>query len=415
MSAITAVVDSVLEAITKSAERTPKPYDAVGRVTKIDGKTAWVHIDGSTIEETPVKKTIACKPGDEVQIRVGGGKAWITGNSDSPPTDDTTASQALKGVQIMTKSMERIYKGVTGLNTLIRESVKGVEVGKVDRHGHYVNGHTLIDAEHNDFRVINAEGDVVAKFGEVAQIGEDDQYVRLGSSSIVMAVKDYYQSLKEVFRLTQSSGGILRFRKPKKDGEVLRWFDTMEMDEDRIGFYRGKSATGNVQDEYAQILLDRHDGFLMVEPGQDDDPYLGQDVTTIQHAKLDLNGYDAGEDLYHEVIADGRNGKVDADSGFFVAGDPIIQPVRGEISVASVPAGGFEYVVPLTAPTGWTLIGVGEWGVYQDTSGGSGVTLCQVRQVWHENNNAVHILGRNNGTTAGQKWKFFATGLYIKC
>lgn len=36
---------------------------------------------------------INCKSGDTVKIRVSGGKAWLTGNLTSPPTDDTAAEK----------------------------------------------------------------------------------------------------------------------------------------------------------------------------------------------------------------------------------------------------------------------------------------------------------------------------------
>lgn len=80
-----------------SAIQTPKvktePYDTEAEVTRVEGETAWVHIAGG-IDETPVKKTINCEKGDKVQIRVGGGDAWIVGNATAPPTDDTTALEA---------------------------------------------------------------------------------------------------------------------------------------------------------------------------------------------------------------------------------------------------------------------------------------------------------------------------------
>lgn len=68
-------------------------YDSTAQVVRVEGDTAWVHIPGG-IDETPVRKTIDVKTGDAVQIRVGGGKAWITGNQTAPPTDDTTAVKA---------------------------------------------------------------------------------------------------------------------------------------------------------------------------------------------------------------------------------------------------------------------------------------------------------------------------------
>ena len=39
-------------------------------------------------------------PGDNVQVRVGGGDAWLVGNQTAPPTDDRTALEALESASI---------------------------------------------------------------------------------------------------------------------------------------------------------------------------------------------------------------------------------------------------------------------------------------------------------------------------
>lgn len=68
-------------------------YDVSAVVMRIEDDTAWVHIDGG-VDETPVKLTVAAHEGDTVQVRVGGGTAWLTGNGTRPPTDDATAVAA---------------------------------------------------------------------------------------------------------------------------------------------------------------------------------------------------------------------------------------------------------------------------------------------------------------------------------
>lgn len=70
-----------------------KPYDTTATVTRIEGNTVWVHIPGG-VTETPIAQTIDCQAGDRVQVRISGGKAWITGNHSKPPTDDTAANRA---------------------------------------------------------------------------------------------------------------------------------------------------------------------------------------------------------------------------------------------------------------------------------------------------------------------------------
>ena len=91
------VYDRLVKDLAKILElrnKKPTPYDTRGIVNRIDEDgTAWVHIPGG-VDETPVKLTISAKEGDEVQLRVGGGRAWLTGNATNPPTDDTVANEA---------------------------------------------------------------------------------------------------------------------------------------------------------------------------------------------------------------------------------------------------------------------------------------------------------------------------------
>lgn len=83
--------------IAQTLKEEPKgktsPFDTNATVKRIEGGTAWVQIPGG-VDETPVQLTLNAKEGDAVQIRVAGGKAWITGNGTNPPTDDTRANEA---------------------------------------------------------------------------------------------------------------------------------------------------------------------------------------------------------------------------------------------------------------------------------------------------------------------------------
>lgn len=80
---------------TMNMPKGTEPYDTTAEVVRVDGDTVWVHIAGG-VDETPVKKTINAVKGDRVQIRVGGGTAWIVGNESKPPTDDREANKAKK-------------------------------------------------------------------------------------------------------------------------------------------------------------------------------------------------------------------------------------------------------------------------------------------------------------------------------
>lgn len=84
----------ITEAMTNTVKKKTEGYDTVAEVTRLDEHgVPWVKIPGG-VTETPVKKTINVEPGDEVQVHVGGGRAWLQGNYTSPPTDDKRANQA---------------------------------------------------------------------------------------------------------------------------------------------------------------------------------------------------------------------------------------------------------------------------------------------------------------------------------
>ena len=79
--------------ISESNSKKTKAYDTTAEVVRIEGDTVWVHIPGG-VDETPVKRTMSANVGDNVQVRVSGGTAWLQGNATSPPTDDTKANAA---------------------------------------------------------------------------------------------------------------------------------------------------------------------------------------------------------------------------------------------------------------------------------------------------------------------------------
>lgn len=118
MSQTESIVNGLIKAMSGADLRTQKPYDTPATVTRVEGDTAWVHIDGG-VTETPVKLTIAAHAGDKVQVRVGGGTAWLTGNGTRPPTDDLlaslakeTADGAIEELRIQNAIIERLVAEV---------------------------------------------------------------------------------------------------------------------------------------------------------------------------------------------------------------------------------------------------------------------------------------------------------------
>lgn len=84
------IKQDLINTINDATTAKTSPYDTKAVVKRVDGDTVYVHIEGG-VSETPITKTIDAKKGDVVQVRVSGGRAWLTGNESSPPTDDTTA------------------------------------------------------------------------------------------------------------------------------------------------------------------------------------------------------------------------------------------------------------------------------------------------------------------------------------
>lgn len=172
------ILKDLAEAVKATGGQTTKPYDTPATVIRVEGDIVWVHIPGG-VDETPVRHTIAAKPGDVVQIRVSGGSACIVGNETAPPTDDTKAEQAIKkaeeaggtatkfvtdtkdgifvhpknnkddGVRI-TDAIEIIKGGLSFFRAWIADGLGKVRVGRADE------GHTDIDS--NGMRVYGGDG-----------------------------------------------------------------------------------------------------------------------------------------------------------------------------------------------------------------------------------------------------------------
>ena len=95
MSNVDKIAKDLAGIIKSSDSKATAPYDTKATVKKVENGIAWVQIPGG-VDETPVQMTLTAKAGDTVQVRVSGGRAWITGNGTAPPTDDARANDAYK-------------------------------------------------------------------------------------------------------------------------------------------------------------------------------------------------------------------------------------------------------------------------------------------------------------------------------
>lgn len=136
-SSINRIKKNIIEAMQSANNQGTSAYDSVAEVRRVEGDTAWVHIAGG-VDETPVKLTIAAKAGDIVQVRVGGGRAWITGNASAPPTDDhmantantiaktadVTANQALRGANTAQNTADKAQSSADKAQNTATEAAK---------------------------------------------------------------------------------------------------------------------------------------------------------------------------------------------------------------------------------------------------------------------------------------------------
>lgn len=145
-----------------------KAYDTVAKVLRVDEKTAYVHIDGGA-DETPAQMAINCKSGDTVKIRVSGGKAWLTGNLTSPPTDDTAAEKVKQSHERFKKGTaknfglqnEKIINAAKTATNFI-DYIDGVGLIVGDMRGNTLKQNTLLDAYGMAVRKGNSE---IVRFG----------------------------------------------------------------------------------------------------------------------------------------------------------------------------------------------------------------------------------------------------------
>lgn len=201
--------DFVKEIASTMKQSKTKAYDTVAEVLRVDEKTAYVHIDGGA-DETPAQMTINCKEGDSVKIRVSGGRAWLTGNLTSPPTDDTAANKANKTVTKVKKSYEN-FKYATEENfnsqeTKILEAAKvatnfmkyidglGLIVG--DMRGNTLGQNTLLDS--NGMAVRNGSSEIV-RFGTAPIVitNTDGDKTYDGSGSVMQSDRNIVVSTQQ--------------------------------------------------------------------------------------------------------------------------------------------------------------------------------------------------------------------------
>lgn len=179
-----------------------KAYDTVAKVLRVDEKTAYVHIDGGA-DETPAQMAINCKSGDTVKIRVSGGKAWLTGNLTSPPTDDTAAEKVKQSHERFKKGTaknfglqnEKIINAAKTATNFI-DYIDGVGLVVGDMRGNTLKQNTLLDAYGMAVRKGNSE---IVRFGTAPIVitNTDGDKTYDGSGSVMQSDRNIVVSTQQ--------------------------------------------------------------------------------------------------------------------------------------------------------------------------------------------------------------------------
>lgn len=189
------IVDLMASSLKEAVNEKVTAYDTTAKVLRVENSTAWVHIPGG-VQETPVSKTIDCKPGDTVQVRISGHSATLTGNATVPPTGDAEAikaatkaglaqikaAAAVIDISAIVTALTTNENGIDSdgnvisniLQTMVRPYETGVLVGQVG------NSPCALVNAHGSFDVVEVEwdGDIptvptdgrLAFFGETAEL-----------------------------------------------------------------------------------------------------------------------------------------------------------------------------------------------------------------------------------------------------
>lgn len=194
--------DFVKEIASAMKQSKTKAYDTVAKVLRVDEKTAYVHIDGGA-DETPAQMAINCKSGDTVKIRVSGGKAWLTGNLTSPPTDDTAAEKVKQSHERFKKRTvknfglqnEKIINAAKTATNFI-DYIDGVGLIVGDMTGNTLKQNTLLDAYGMAVRKGNSE---IVRFGTAPIVitNADGDKTYEGSGSVMQSDRNIVVSTQQ--------------------------------------------------------------------------------------------------------------------------------------------------------------------------------------------------------------------------
>lgn len=263
-----------IKAIQNANKTATSAYDTAARVTRVEGSTAWVHVEGG-VEETPVEMSISCEPGDDVRVRINKGAAYIIGNNTNPPTNDRiivkyaadlaqaareVANRAFQNLQELLQTyVNKGSSNIDVLSTAMNQDENGTNVyGDISTAGaHYVK----VNESGMDVRRVAVGGQTKGTDPATAHIGTD--YVALGERAEGEIGDGSYSEGKDILNSGKYSHveGYETQIKPRSGGTGRETAAHVEGYQTYIQAVRSNSARrrGNHVEGYQSYIGDRND------------------------------------------------------------------------------------------------------------------------------------------------------------
>lgn len=183
MSELNKLSRMLTEIIKESQDKGTKAYDTPAEVVRIEERIAWVHIPGG-VDETPVKMTIDASPGDSVQVRVADGRAWITGNTSAPPTDDKLADEAKNIAKTAEAAAYKAQSDIDAQRNFFWHAADGAHVSNIEEDA--TTGHNVLIT--SDGMAVRDGETNIAFFSDPTIIGRTDgNHIVIRGSDITFA------------------------------------------------------------------------------------------------------------------------------------------------------------------------------------------------------------------------------------
>lgn len=177
-------VNKLAKALVESAEVRDKKktsaYDTTARVVKVEGTTAWVAIPGG-VDKTPARMAVNAKAGDDVRVRVAGGKAYVMGNTTAPPTDDALAKaaqdNAIRAAAAAEKASASAETAYTAANNALRDAATAQESADIAQTAannaveDAARAHAAADAAQEDADIAKTAADTAKESADQALWG----------------------------------------------------------------------------------------------------------------------------------------------------------------------------------------------------------------------------------------------------